>query len=342
MRPKLGKVKVEPKETIRVEDLVRGRILVNSDELEDKILIKSDGMPTYHFANVVDDHYMKISDVIRGEEWLPSLPIHKLLYNAFDWPLPKFIHLPLILNPLGKGKLSKRDGDIMGFPVYPLKWKNKKGFKEIGFLPESLMNYISLLGWNPGTEKEILNLKDIIDTFDISMIQKSGGKFDFEKAKWINHKHLAISDAKSILKRFPEFFNSKISQRPIKLLSQIYELVRDRLFLLKDFEKEAIMFFHDPIEYDLITLNKLGKDNTERILNLFVKLIKSDTPIEQWKEIAFSWKKSEKISVGIIMQSLRIAIVGKLNGPDIFKICSMIKKEVLLKRVEKLKIILND
>ena len=210
------RLKVEAGKNIDLFDEIRGKINVKSEEIDDKILVKANGLPTYHFANVIDDHYMKISHVIRGEEWLPSLPFHKLIYDAFNWSTPKFLHLPLILKPKGKGKLSKRDGDDLGFPVFPLKWEKNKGFKERGFLPEALLNYMSLLGWSPGTEKEIFMLKELIYYFDIKRIQKGGARFDFEKARWINHKFLLSTDPKVILKRFPGFFSGLSTSRSKK------------------------------------------------------------------------------------------------------------------------------
>ena len=210
------RLKVEAGKNIDLFDEIRGKINVKSEEIDDKILVKANGLPTYHFANVIDDHYMKISHVIRGEEWLPSLPLHKLIYDAFNWSTPKFLHLPLILKPKGKGKLSKRDGDDLGFPVFPLKWEKNKGFKERGFLPEALLNYMSLLGWSPGTEKEIFMLKELIYYFDIKRIQKGGARFDFEKARWINHKFLLSTDPKVILKRFPGFFSGLSTSRSKK------------------------------------------------------------------------------------------------------------------------------
>ena len=336
------RLKVEKGMAINVEDQVRGNIRVQSDELDDKILMKGDGMPTYHFANVVDDYYMKISHVIRGEEWLPSLPLHKLIYDAFNWPLPKFMHLPLILKPQGKGKLSKRDGAQLGFPVYPLAWEKNKGFKERGFLPEALLNYLSLLGWNPGTEKEIFTIEALIDSFDVAKIQKGGARFDFEKARWINHKFLSFTEGKNILKRFPEFFESGMTQWSEKTKLAVYELLKDRLFLLEDFEKQVDVFLNDPKEYDQKVIRKIEKHEPEKVLNFFVKLLENDVPTEFWKERVQTWNQKAETPFGVIMQSLRLAIVGDLSGPDILKVCNLIEKEVSLKRLNNLITYLNN
>ena len=267
------RLKVEAGKNIDLFDEIRGKINVKSEEIDDKILVKANGLPTYHFANVIDDHYMKISHVIRGEEWLPSLPLHKLIYNAFNWSPPKFLHLPLILKPRGKGKLSKRDGDDLGFPVFPLKWEKNKGFKERGFLPEALLNYMSLLGWSPGTEKEIFMLKELIYYFDIKKIQKGGARFDFEKARWINHKFLLSTDPKVILKRFPGFFRGLSTFTSKKNKLAVYELVKERLFLLEDFETEARLFFHDPNTYDEKVVNRIRKNDPKKILKFLIDSI---------------------------------------------------------------------
>ena len=251
------RLRVESGVKISVKDEIRGDIRVSSEEIDDKILIKADGMPTYHFANVVDDYHMKISHVIRGEEWLPSLPLHNLIYEAFNWPAPKFMHLPLILKSEGKGKLSKRDGDELGFPVYPLKWKAAKGFKERGFLPEALLNYICLLGFNPGTKKEIFELDELIHSFKVEKIQKAGARFDFDKARWINHKYLERSESKSILERFPVFFDIMSTTMSEKRKLAIYELLKERLFLLEDFKHEAYFFFNDPTGYEEKVIKKI-------------------------------------------------------------------------------------
>ena len=336
------RLRIESGITITVEDRIRGEIKVNSDEIDDKILIKADGMPTYHFANVVDDHHMKISHVIRGEEWLPSLPLHRLIYDAFDWKVPQFMHLPLILKPKGKGKLSKRDGDQLGFPVYPLKWDSNIGFKERGFLPEALLNYISLLGWNPGTEKEIFELEELIRLFDVGKIQKGGARFDFNKARWINHKFIERSESKSVLERFPAFFSIMSIVKSEKSKLAIYELLKERLFLLEDFKSEASLLFNDPKKYDEKVIKKIKNSRPEKALNFFIELIEKNIPTANWKQKLQTWNEKTNIPFGVIMQSLRLAIVGSLSGPDIFSVCGLLEKEVTLRRLKKLIIYLNN
>jgi glutamyl-tRNA synthetase len=285
---------------------------------------------------------MKISHVIRGEEWLPSLPLHQLIYYAFDWAVPQFMHLPLILKPEGKGKLSKRDGDQLGFPVYPLEWNSNIGFKERGFLPEALLNYISLLGWNPGTEKEIFELEELIHLFDIGKIQKGGARFDFNKAKWINHKFIERSESKSVLGRFPAFFSTMSTVGSEKNKLAIYELLKERLFLLEDFKSEANLLFNDPTKYDEKAIKKIENSKPEKALNFLIELIEKNIPAANWKQKLQTWNEKADIPFGVIMQSLRLAIVGSLSGPDIFSVCGLLEKEVTLRRLKKLIIYLNN
>jgi len=331
------RLKVAVGETIVVKDEIRGMIQINSDEIDDKILMKADGMPTYHFANIVDDHHMKISHVIRGEEWLPSLPLHKIIYEAFNWEVPVFMHLPLILKPEGKGKLSKRDGDKAGFPVFPLEWENNPGFKERGFLPEAMINYLSLLGWNPGSEQEIFSLDELVNAFEINKIQKSGARFDFEKAKWVNHKYLENLETKSILKRFPEFFEALPSTWSEKKRTLILGAVKERLNLLEEFENNFRLFFEDPKTYDNKVLEKIKKKDPEKIIDFVIELCEKEIDALEWKSLISKWNEEHQYSFGLIMQSLRLAIVGNLSGPDLFLICSLLGKDVTLKRLIKFK-----
>lgn len=333
--PYVVRLKVDTGTTIKVKDDIRGFIEVESDEIDDKILVKADGMPTYHFANVVDDHLMMITHVIRGEEWLPSLALHQLIYDAFGWSAPRFLHLPLILKPQGKGKLSKRDGDQMGFPVYPLEWEETKGFKERGFLPEALMNYLALLGWNPGTDEELFEMEALIRVFDTEKIQKGGAKFDFEKAKWINHKFLGFTEEKMIFVRFPEFLDCIPNTWSQKKRSEVYSLLRDRLFLLEELKSQTQLFLEDPIEYDRKVLTKIQKHDPKKIMTQFCKMAKEGIPIKNWKSKIQEWNENEKLPFGAIMQSLRLAIVGNLSGPDIFCVCEILGNQVTLRRLEK-------
>ena len=329
------RLKVIPNQIISIEDKIRGNITVNSNSLDDKVLIKSDGMPTYHFANVVDDHLMKISTVIRGEEWLPSLPFHKVLYESFKWKSPDFMHLPLILKPSGKGKLSKRDSEKMGIPIFPLSWKENLGFKEIGFLPSSIINYLALLGWNDNTEKEIYFLKELENSFDFKKIQKSGAKFDYEKAKWINHNHLKKLTNESLL---------NLSEKHLKQLNDsfkksdvimIISLVKERLNLITDIEKETLLFYKDP-DYSLLNEKVSKNEDSLKVLNDFKSIFSSLNNIDNAKDKIISYGNKNNLKLGYLMQILRITIVGKLSGPDLFSIIKIIGKNVTLKRINNL------
>jgi glutamyl-tRNA synthetase len=333
--PYVVRLKVSARKSVKVKDGLRGHIEVQSEEIDDKILMKADGVPTYHFANVIDDHLMEITHVIRGEEWLPSIALHQLIYDAFEWSAPEFMHLPLILKPQGKGKLSKRDGDKMGFPVFPLAWEGSKGFKERGFLPEALMNYLALLGWNPGTDEELFEMDALVKIFDTEKIQKGGAKFDYEKARWINHKFLGFTDEKIIFERFPEFLQCLTNTWSQKKRNDVYALLRDRLFLLEDLKTLSRLFMEDPVDYDEKVINKIQKHQPKKIIEQFCKMIKEDVDVQKWKSKIQEWNKKEGLPFGAIMQSLRLAIVGNLSGPDIFSICEILGNEITLRRLEK-------
>ena len=263
--------KTPENKTIVCEDILRGVVSVDSDTLDDKILYKSDGMPTYHFANVVDDHYMKISHVIRGEEWLPSLPLHSMIYDSFGWlDKPTFVHLPLILKPLGKGKLSKRDGDKFGFPIYATSWSGTvktKGYKEFGFLPQAVVNFLSLLGWNPGTEKEIFNLNELIQAFSFSGLNKSGARFDPDKNKWFNHAHIQKANDNLIVEKIEMEFSEELLLYDKQKIKAIARLIKPRLNSLNEVCSCSSFFFKDPDSYNEKHLNKLKKTNFKEILS---------------------------------------------------------------------------
>ena len=332
IKEKVIRLKVPENKKIYVDDQIRGRITVSSEEVEDKVLIKADGMPTYHFANVIDDHLMKITHVIRGEEWLPSLPIHKVLYDAYGWDTPKFMHLPLILNTAGKGKLSKRDGEKEGCPIFPLKWNDSLGFKETGFLPEGLINYIVLLGWSPESDKEILNIKEIVGLFKEDKIHKGGARFDFEKAIWLNQKHLQKKAPEKLLKRFPEFFKNIVANE--KLMVPLITLVQERASLLTDFEKESFLFTNNPAKYDINSLSRLDKKKSLQILKyLDDSLNNKNFVLDSWMSEMISWGKQEGFSAKEIMQTIRMALVGSLKGPDLVSISSFIGEDAFLKRL---------
>ena len=327
------RLKVDRDETVVSSDLVRGTVRVSTDELEDKILMKKDGMPTYHFANVVDDYLMKITTVIRGEEWLPSLPIHQLLYDAFEWDAPKFMHLPLILNPSGKGKLSKRDGDKNGYPVFPLAWNTSLGYKENGFLPEAHLNYIAQLGWSLG-ENEILSLKEMEQQFEVKAIQKGGARFDYEKAKWVNQQHLSQLSAEDLLNDYPEYLNA-LNDTIGDATTAAVNLVKERFVLLTDIEKETNCFINDPTEYDPKSLKRIGKLD----IALIVKLLKEGIAEKEMGEIKTYMQETgaaEGIGLGAFMQVMRVAVVGSLSGPDLIPMLSVLGKDVTLRRLDRL------
>ena len=326
------RLKVTPGQRVSVTDEVRGNVTVESDLLDDKILMKSDGMPTYHFANVVDDRLMEITTVIRGEEWLPSLPMHKLIYDAFGWEPPKFMHLPLILKPSGKGKLSKRDGDKDGFPVFPLQWgSDTAGFREMGFLPEGLVNYLAFLGWNDGGEKELFSLEELEEAFSVAGIQKGGARFDYEKAKSVNHQHLSRVTPGSLIE------NSKVKEvladYPVEKHLDILSLFQERLYTLDDL-KEETAFLKAPYPYDEKSVGKLQNKNPQFVLGQIAALLETQKEGESIKEPLFQWAKENEISLGVVMQSFRLSLVGQLTGPDLFAICTLLGKDVSLKRVQ--------
>ena len=326
------RLKVTPGQRVSVTDEVRGNVTVESDLLDDKILMKSDGMPTYHFANVVDDRLMEITTVIRGEEWLPSLPMHKLIYDAFGWETPKFMHLPLILKPNGKGKLSKRDGDKDGFPVFPLEWgEDTPGFREMGFLPEGLINYLALLGWNDGSEKELFSLTELEAAFSVEGVQKAGARFDYEKAKSVNHQYLSKADAGTLLvmQKAQEVLNDFEEEKQL----QIINLFKERLYTINDLEEE-IAFLRNPYPYDEKSVAKIQNKKPLMVLKQIALLLENQKEGETIKNALFQWAKNNDVPLGLVMQSFRLSLVGKLTGPDLFEICTLLGKNVSLKRVQ--------
>ncbi len=336
-------------EQIRIEDEIRGKITVDRKLLDDKIIFKSDGMPTYHLANIVDDHLMSISHVVRGEEWLPSLPLHYLLYDAFGWEKPIFAHLPLILKPTGKGKLSKRDGELFGIPIYPISWiedekLSYKGFKEIGFEKQAFLNFICMIGWNPGTADEIFEIHELIKIFDIKRIIKSGGKYDFEKAKWFNKEHIKkIGNDKLINK-----FQTKILDKNNEIIDSskiniLIELARERI----EFRGKLLIEIDNILSYNL----KEFKENIKKIelnsrlielIKSFLNILEKKNSNDKLKEEYISKINKLDIKIGEGMRTLRLFLTGKTNGADLFKIISVMKKEVIIKRLNQSLITLND
>lgn len=332
--------KMPPSEEIRFEDIIRGQIVVNSDTLDDKVLFKSDGMPTYHLANIVDDHLMEISHVIRGEEWLPSLPLHMMLYRSFGWDPPLFAHLPLLLKPDGKGKLSKRDGDKMGFPVFPLYWpygETAKGYREEGYYPESFINMLALLGWNPGTEQEIFSMEELINAFSIDRVGKSGSRFDPEKAKWFNHQFLQKKPDKELALEFREIVRSHGYHDDIIKLEILIALVKERVSFVKDIWDQTDFFFKAPETYDQDTVKKRWKEETPQQLTELKILLAGLTDFSpRGTEIAITgWIEKNGYNTGAIMNAFRLVIVGALRGPHMFDIISWIGREETVKRIGK-------
>ena len=327
-------------ENIHCDDLIRGNIVVHSGTLDDKVLFKSDGMPTYHLANVVDDHLMEISHVIRGEEWLPSLPLHFLLYRSFGWERPQFAHLPLLLKPDGKGKLSKRDGDNMGFPVFPLYWpygETAKGYREEGYYPEAFINMLALLGWNPGTEQEIFSMDELIDAFSIERVNKAGSRFDPEKAKWFNHHYLQLKSNNQLAIEFREILRPKGFHYDIVELEKLVLLVKERVSFVKEIWKESDFFFIPPESYDQAVIRKRWKADTPAQLMELRQILDdiSDMSATVTEETVKAWITEKGYKIGDVMTALRLVIVGESRGPHIFDIIEWLGKEETLKRIER-------
>ena len=325
--------------SLSMVDKIRGDVVVDISLLDDKIIVKQDGMPTYHLANVVDDHLMEISHVIRGEEWLPSMALHVLLYDAFGWKTPVFAHVPLILKPTGKGKLSKRDGDKFGFPVFPLEWDiETPGFKEAGYLPQALVNYLALLGWNPGGEEELFSLKELEALFSLEGITKAGGRFDPERCKWFNQQHLHKADSALVESSLAQLLQQKGIDNASVSTADVVGLVQDRLTLLTDLWDEAYFFFVAPVDYDEKALGKQWKEETPGILSEVIKIIENapDEEVETLSNAITLWANENKIKLGMVMAPLRIALVGSLRGPDVFDICSAIGINNCVERINAL------
>jgi len=341
--PYVIRFKMPENEDIHFSDIIRGEITVNSSALDDKVLFKSDGMPTYHLANIVDDHLMEISHVIRGEEWLPSLPLHVMLYRAFGWDAPQFAHLPLILKPNGKGKLSKRDGDKGGFPVFPLEWKNPEtgevspGYRESGYLPEAFINMLAFLGWNPGTEKEIFSTDELIEAFSIDRVGKAGARFDPEKAKWFNHQHLQMKSDEELKELFQKILKEKGIEAPGEYVVKVIRLIKDRATFVSDFWEHSDFFFIAPVEYDAKMVKKRWKENTGEILaNLMKALEKTDNFSAATLEPAIKeYLEKNELGMGQVMTALRLALVGSGRGPGVFEIMEMLGKQEVANRVER-------
>ncbi len=334
-------------ETLHLKDIIRGEIKIDTNVLDDKVLFKSDGMPTYHLANIVDDYLMEITHVIRGEEWLPSLALHQLLYDAFGWDTPEFAHLPLIMKPVGKGKLSKRDGDKLGFPVFPLSWKESQGYKEAGYFPEAVINFLAMLGWNPGTEQEIFSLEELVNTFSLERVNKSGARFDPEKTKWYNQHYLQKKSNVELAK----LFAVDIKARPfdwaqgdnMDYLQKVVSLIKERATFVSDFWNLSDYFFVAPTSYAEKAVKKQWKEGTADIMNQLVAILESisDFSSENVETVVKAWITEKEISFGKVMPPLRLVIVGDMKGPHIFDILGLIGKEEIIDRIKKAMIFLK-
>ncbi|WP_338732288.1 glutamate--tRNA ligase [Mangrovimonas cancribranchiae] len=329
-------------ETLHLKDIIRGDIKIDTNTLDDKVLFKADGMPTYHLANIVDDHLMKITHVIRGEEWLPSLALHYQLYKAFGWEAPQFAHLPLILKPTGKGKLSKRDGDKLGFPVFPLAWKDEKtgdisrGYREDGYFPEAVVNFLAFLGWNPGTEQEIFSLKELIDAFDLSKVNKAGARFDPDKTKWFNHHYMQEQPNTVLAQQFKIAYNDKLKDIDEAYIELVISLIKERATFVYDFWNLGHFFFETPTELDEKAVKKAWKEGTPELIKDLILVIESidDFTVENMQTVIKGWITNNNIGFGKVMMPLRLALVGALQGPDVFEIMFLIGKNETINRLE--------
>ncbi|MFZ4670660.1 MAG: glutamate--tRNA ligase [Flavobacterium sp.] len=331
-------------ETLDLHDIIRGTISFETNLLDDKVLFKSDGMPTYHLANIVDDHLMETSHVIRGEEWLPSMPLHSLLYKAFGWEAPEFAHLPLILKPVGNGKLSKRDGDKLGFPVFPLEWKSEEGvssgYRENGFFPEAVINFLALLGWNDRTDQELFSLEELVEKFDLNRVHKAGAKFDPEKNKWFNHQYLQKQSDEKLSDLFvadlvkKDFSFDEMTNKP--LMTKIVSLIKERANFVSDFWELSEYLFEAPTSYDEKAA-KNWKEDTPRTMQELISVLENikDFTSANIETDVKDWMTQNEIGMGKVMQPFRLSLVGALKGPHLFDIVELIGKEETIKRLEK-------
>lgn len=343
--PYVVRIKIEPGEEVVVNDLIRGEVRINSSIIDDKVLYKSsDDLPTYHLANIVDDHLMGITHVIRGEEWLPSAPLHKLLYRALGWEdtMPQFAHLALLLKPEGNGKLSKRDGDRLGFPVFPLEWHDPEsqaismGYRESGYLPEAVVNFLALLGWNPGDNREVMTREELIEAFSLDKCSKSGAKFDFEKGKWFNHRYLQEAPVERIAALFTPVLEQYHVAVPANLES-ILSVVRDRVQLIPQLWDETYFFFMAPEEYDEKTVKKRWKAESSLQMREIIDLLNAQPAFESEAlgEALNSFIQTKEYSMGGVMNALRLALVGAPKGPHINEILYLLGREESIRRIER-------
>ena len=330
-----------PDETLELHDAIRGAVEIDTNTLDDKVLFKSDGMPTYHLANIVDDHLMEISHVIRGEEWLPSLALHQQLYDAFEWEAPIFAHLPLILKPNGNGKLSKRDGEKGGFPIFPLAWKDSTGYREAGYFPEAVVNFLALLGWNPGTEQEIFSLEALIESFSLERVNKSGARFDPDKTVWYNHQYLQKQSDMVLAEAFMPLLGNHIdlgaenatTDQVFKVISSI----KERANFVSDFWELSDYFFVAPDSYNEKAVKKQWKEGTPQVMKQLASFLETvnNFSSENLETLTKQWITEQELSFGKVMPPLRLVIVGDMKGPHLFDIMGLIGKDESIKRVQK-------
>ena len=343
--PYVIRFKMPENEDLRLFDLIRGEVHFNSSLLDDKVLYKSDGMPTYHLANIVDDHLMKITHVIRGEEWLPSLPLHVLLYRAFGWEdtMPAFAHLPLILKPVGNGKLSKRDGNKMGFPVFPMEFTDPvsgekwHGYKEDGYFPEAFINMLALLGWNPGTEQEIFTLEELAEQFSLEHVNKSGARFNPDKAKWFNHKYLVAKPDAELAEQVQQMLKADGLEFSTSKVVKICGLMKERYNFVADLYQDCRFFFMAPTEFNEKDVKKYWKEETPALMREFLEILKSidDYSFAHTEQVVSAWITEKQLGFGKVMNPFRVAIVGSAKGPHMFDVMEIIGKEETIRRMEK-------
>lgn len=338
--------KVEPGIEVHIDDMIRGHVVIKSDILDDKVLYKSaDELPTYHLANIVDDHLMEITHVIRGEEWLPSAPLHVLLYRAFGWEdtMPTFAHLPLLLKPEGKGKLSKRDGDRLGFPVFPLEWHDPKtgdvssGYRESGYFPEAVVNFLALLGWNPGTEQELFTLDELVEAFDIHKCSKAGARFDYQKGIWFNHEYMLKKSNEEVANLFAPIVANNGVDETMERITQVVAMMKDRVNFVKELWPLCSFFFIAPTEYDEKTVKKRWKADSAKVMGELADVLEAidDFSVEGQEPVVMKWVEEKGYKLGDVMNAFRLTLVGIGKGPGMFDISAFLGKEETLKRMRK-------
>ena len=338
--------KVEPGIEVHIDDMIRGHVVIKSDILDDKVLYKSaDELPTYHLANIVDDHLMEITHVIRGEEWLPSAPLHVLLYRAFGWEdtMPTFAHLPLLLKPEGKGKLSKRDGDRLGFPVFPLEWHDPKtgdissGYRESGYFPEAVVNFLALLGWNPGTEQELFTLDELVQAFDIHKCSKAGARFDYQKGIWFNHEYMLKKSNEEVANLFAPIVANNGVDETMERITQVVAMMKDRVNFVKELWPLCSFFFIAPTEYDEKTVKKRWKADSAKVMGELADVLEAidDFSVEGQEPVVMKWVEEKGYKLGDVMNAFRLTLVGIGKGPGMFDISAFLGKEETLKRLRK-------